>query len=264
LKKVIILLLSISCFTANAQVAGTVKKDTAKIDSANILALPDTVRHLQSKTASYIVPAVFGGYGLLSLKVKAIRNLDKSVYNDLIEDHPNFHYHVENYFQFAPAVLVYGLNFAGVHGKNTFIDRTVLYTMSEGIMAVTTFSLKKITNRRRPDGSNNYSFPSGHTGNAFAAAEFMAQEYSEKSPWYGITAYSFATATAILRVYNRDHWFSDIIAGAGFGILSTKAAYLIYPLFRNKIFHEKNSNKSTSLMPAFGNGTVGFAFTKQL
>jgi membrane-associated phospholipid phosphatase len=264
LKKVIILLLSISCFTANAQVAGTVKKDTAKIDSANILALPDTVRHLQSKTASYIVPAVFVGYGLLSLKVKAIRDLDKSVYNDLIEDHPNFHYHVENYFQFAPAVLVYGLNFAGVHGKNTFIDRTVLYTMSEGIMAVTTFSLKKITNRRRPDGSNNYSFPSGHTGNAFAAAEFMAQEYSDKSPWYGITAYSFATATAILRVYNRDHWFSDIIAGAGFGILSTKAAYLIYPLFRNKIFHEKNSNKSTSLMPAFGSGTVGFAFTKQL
>ena len=263
MKKILILLLSITSLAANAQV-DTVKKDTAKIDSANILALPDTVRHLQSKTASYIAPAVFVTYGLLSLEVKAIRNVDKSVYDDLLEDHPNFHYHIENYFQYAPAVLVYGLNLAGVHGKNTFIDRTILYGMSEGIMALTTFSLKKVTNRRRPDGSNNYSFPSGHTGNAFAAAEFMAQEYSEKSPWYGITAYSFATATAILRVYNRDHWFSDIIAGAGFGILSTKAAYLIYPLFRNKLFHNKNSNKSTSIMPTFGNGTVGFAFTKQL
>jgi membrane-associated phospholipid phosphatase len=264
LKKIFALLFCISWFTTHAQTVDTAKNDTAKIDSANILALPDTVRKLESKTASYIAPAAFVTYGLLSLKVKPIRNVDFSVYNDLIEDHPNFRYHIENYLQYAPAVMVYGLNLAGIHGKNTFIDRTILYGMSEGIMALTTFSLKNITHRLRPDGSNRYSFPSGHTGNAFAAAEFMAQEYSEKSPWYGIAGYSFATATAILRVYNRDHWFSDIIAGAGFGILSTKAAYLIYPLFRNKLFHDKKSNKTTSLMPAFSNGTVGFAFTKQL
>lgn len=264
MKKVLALFLCISWSATHAQIVDTAKKDTAKIDSANILALPDTVRHLESKAASYIVPAVLVTYGVLSLKVKALKNVDVSVYNDLMEDHPNFKYHPENYFQYAPAVMVYGLNLAGIHGKNTFIDRTMLYGMSEGIMALTTFSLKKITHRLRPDGSNRYSFPSGHTGNAFAAAEFMAQEYSEKSPWYGVAGYSFATATAILRVYNRNHWFSDIIAGAGFGILSTKAAYLIYPLFRNKLFHDKKSNKTTSLMPSFGNGTVGFAFTKQL
>lgn len=264
MKKVLILFFYISWFTTHAQNADTAKKHTAKIDSSDILALPDTVRHLESKAASYIAPAVFVTYGLLSLKVKAIRNVDISVYKDLMEDQPNFNYHIENYLQYAPAVMVYGLNLAGIHGKNTFIDRTILYGMSEGIMALTTFSLKKVTHRLRPDGSNRYSFPSGHTGNAFAAAEFMAQEYSEQSPWYGIVGYSFATATAILRVYNRDHWFSDIIAGAGFGILSTKAAYLIYPLFRNKLFHDKKSNKTTSLMPSFGNGTIGFAFTKQL
>jgi len=264
LKKLLALLFCISWVTTHAQNADTAKRYTAKIDSSGILALPDTVRHLESKAASYIAPAVFVTYGLLSLKVKAIRNIDIHVYEDMMEDHPNFNYHIENYLQYAPAVMVYGLNLAGVHGKNTFIDRTILYGMSEGIMALTTFSLKKVTHRLRPDGSNRYSFPSGHTANAFAAAEFMAQEYSEKSPWYGIAGYSFATATAILRVYNRDHWFSDIIAGAGFGILSTKAAYLIYPLFRNKLFHDKKSNKTTSLMPSFGNGTVGFAFTKQL
>lgn len=259
MKKLFVLLLSTVSLTANAQIIDTVRQDSAKIN-----ALPDTVRHLESKAISFIPPAVFVTYGVLSFAIKPIRDIDIHVYNDLVQDHPNFNSHPENYFQYAPIVMVYGLNLAGIHGKNTFIDRTVLLGMSEGIMALTTFSLKKVTNRLRPDGSNRYSFPSGHAGNAFAAAEFMAQEYGDKSPWYGVAGYSFATATAILRVYNRDHWFSDIIAGAGFGILSTKAAYLIYPLFRNKLFHDKNSNKTTSLMPTFGNGTVGFAFTKQL
>ncbi|MFD0794835.1 phosphatase PAP2 family protein [Mucilaginibacter litoreus] len=259
MKHILILLLILCTLQSEAQVT-----DTAKVDSASILALPDTVRQLHSKLPSFIPPAVFITYGVLSFSVKPIRNLDYSIYNDLIEDIPNFHYHIENYFQYAPIAMVYGLNLAGIHGKNTFIDRTILIGMSEGIMALATFSIKGASNRLRPDGSNRYSFPSGHTGNAFAAAEFMAQEYSEKSIWYGIAGYSFATATAILRVYNRDHWFSDIIAGAGFGILSTKAAYLIYPLFRNKLFHDKNSNKSSLIMPTYSNGMAGFSFVKQL
>ncbi|MBB5394565.1 phosphatase PAP2 family protein [Mucilaginibacter sp. AK015] len=259
MKKIIVLLLSITWFNVNGQTS-----DTTKIDSAKLLALPDTVRHLESKAASYIAPAVFVTYGALSLFVKPIRDVDIHVYNDMQEDHPNFHNHIENYLQYAPAAMVYGLNLAGIQGKNTFVDRTILYGMSVGIMSFTTFTLKKVTHRLRPDGSNSYSFPSGHTANAFAAAEFMAQEYSEKSPWYGIAGYSFATATAILRVYNRDHWFSDIVAGAGVGILSTKAAYLIYPLFRNKLFHDKNSNKNSLIMPTYTNGVAGFAFVKQL
>ncbi|TWR28172.1 phosphatase PAP2 family protein [Mucilaginibacter achroorhodeus] len=259
MKKILFTLLILSSLSVQAQV-----KDTTKIDSSSLLALPDTVRKLRSSLPAYIPPAVFITYGVLSFPVKAIRNLDHSIYNDLIQDVPNFNYHIENYFQYAPIVMVYGLNLAGIHGKNTFIDRTILIGMSEGIMALTTFSIKKISHRLRPDGSNYYSFPSGHTGNAFAAAEFMAQEYSEKSIWYGIAGYSFATATAILRVYNRDHWFSDIIAGAGFGIISTKLAYLIYPLFRNKLFHDKHSDKTSIIMPSYSNGIAGFSFVKQL
>ncbi len=259
MKKIIILLLSIASFTANAQIIDTIRQDSAKIN-----ALPDTVRHLESKWPSYIPPLVFITYGSLSFEIKAIRNLDFSVYNDLIKDYPNFHYHIEDYFQYAPIALVYGLNFGGIHGKNTFIDRTILLGMSEGVMGLAIYGLKHTTKRLRPDGSNLNSFPSGHTSTAFSAAEFMTQEYGDKSPWYGIAGYSFATATAVLRVYNRDHWFSDIIAGAGFGILSTKAAYFIYPLFRNKLFHDKNSNKTTSIMPTYQNGTAGFTFVKQL
>ncbi|WP_162996491.1 phosphatase PAP2 family protein [Mucilaginibacter celer] len=253
-----------------AQVKDTLQKDAIKRDSLqkdsarNILTLPDTVKHLQSKIPSYIPPAAFVAYGLLSLKVKVVRNLDYSVRDDLNKDHPGFHTNVDNYLQYAPIISVYGLNALGIHGKNTFIDRTMLLVLSEAIFAGTTFGLKRVTHRMRPDGSNNLSFPSGHTGNAFVSAEFMAQEYGERSPIYGGVGYAFATTTAILRVYNNKHWFSDIIAGAGFGILSTKAAYYLYPLIRNSVFRGGNEKKNNSsfLLPTYQDGRFGLTFAK--
>lgn len=260
--KLLLLLSLFFCTTTMAQVTDTTVTDSAE----NLLALPDTVKPLQSKFASFIPPAAFVGYGLLSLQVKMIRKVDYSVYEDMNKHHPNFYTKVDDYIQYAPIVSVYALNLAGVRGKNTFIDRTLLLALSQAIMSSTTFALKNITNRIRPDGSNKLSFPSGHTGNAFASAEFMAQEFGDRSPVYGIVAYSFATTTAILRVYNNKHWFSDIIAGAGFGILSTKAAYLIYPLIRNKIFKDKDDDKNpkgaTILIPTYQQGMMGFAFVK--
>ena len=47
-------------------------------------------------------------------------------------------------------------------------------------------ALKRITNVERPDGSR-FSFPSGHTALAFSGAEFLFQEYKDKSIWYGIS-----------------------------------------------------------------------------
>jgi membrane-associated phospholipid phosphatase len=53
-------------------------------------------------------------------------------------------------------------------------------------------------------------------------AEFMHQEYKDQSVWYSIAGYTAATATGVLRMYNVRHWFSDVVAGAGIGILGTK------------------------------------------
>lgn len=263
MKKIIFFLLTFISLGANAQIRISTK-DSAKVDSANLLALPDTVKPLRSAWQTFIPPAVFVTYGALSFYVKPIRNLDFSIDRDAQKDHPGNLYPVENFLQYAPIVMVYGLNFAGVHGKNTFIDRTILLGMSEGIFGLVTIGLKNSSGRLRPNGSDRLSFPSGHAGSAFVAAEFMAQEYGDKSPIYGIAGYTFASATAVLRVYNHKHWFSDIVAGAGFGILSTKAAYALYPLLRNKLFHDKNSNKQSIIMPTYSDGMLGFTFAKQL
>jgi membrane-associated phospholipid phosphatase len=95
-------------------------------------------------------------------------------------------------------------------------------------------------------------------------AEFLAQEYSGKSPVYGAVGYTLAVTTGILRMYNRDHWFSDVVAGAGFGILSTKLAYLVYPYVRNKLTHKDKAGKSTFIMPTYQDGMPGLSFSMEL
>lgn len=65
------------------------------------------------------------------------------------------------------------------------------------IMSGTVLGLKSITKIERPDGSSKNLFPFGHTATAFAGAEFLWQEYKDKSIWYGIAGYSVATGTGI-------------------------------------------------------------------
>jgi membrane-associated phospholipid phosphatase len=96
-------------------------------------------------------------------------------------------------------------------------------------------------------------------------AEFLAQEYSGKSVWYGLIGYGIATTTGVFRLYNHDHWFSDVVAGAGYGILSTKLSYLVYPYIRNALTHTDNkTGKKTAFMPTYNEGMAGFSFAKEL
>lgn len=256
MKKLLTILLCILSIQANAQIVDSIKKD--------LFTAPDTVKHLHSKPLALIPPAVLITYGALSFAVQPIRNLDYSINDAITRNAPNFSSKAESYFQFAPIAIVYGLNLAGVSGKNTFIDRTALLGLSGGILGVSALLTKKITHRLRPNGADYYSFPSGHTSTAFLGAEFLAQEYSQKSVWYGVAGYAIAASTGVFRLYNHDHWFSDVVAGAGYGILSTKLSYLVYPYIRNALTHKDKNGKSTMLVPTYQDGMAGFTFAMQL
>jgi len=208
------------------------------------------------KIAPIIIPAVLIGYGFAAVHDNgALKQLDVSTKDELQEDHPLFAAHVDDYVQFAPALAVYGLNLAGIKGKHSLVDATFLYATSAAIMGFSTHFVKQAEHRLRPDGSAYNSFPSGHTASAFAAAEFLKQEYKDVSPWYGYAGYFVATATGTLRMYNNKHWFSDVVAGAGFGIASTKISYFIYPYIR-RLFAEKKAQNFT-VMPFHQDGANG-------
>ena len=79
----------------------------------------------------------------------------------------------------------------------------------------------------RPDGTDNRSFPSGHTAIAFSGATVLHKEFGKTSPWISVAGYAVATITAVDRVRrNRHHW-EDVATGAAIGFLSAQASYWI-------------------------------------
>ena len=138
----------------------------------------------------------------------------------------NFHSEIDNYTQFAPAVLALGLNVAGVEGRSNLGRFAVSSALAYGIMAGIVNPIKYGAKEMRPDGSTRNSFPSGHTATAFVSATILHKEYGlTRSPWYSIAGYGVATATGVVRVLNNRHWVSDVLSGAGIGIFSTELAY---------------------------------------
>jgi PAP2 superfamily len=231
--------------------------DTAVQKSKLFDGLFDRANEQIRRIESLFIPAGLITYGFIALGENGLKKLDNNTKLEIREDHPIFITKLDNYLQYSPALAVYGLNALGVKGKNNFRDRTMIYGLSTIISSAIVLPLKKIAKIQRPDGSAFNSFPSGHTTTAFAAAEFLRIEYKDVSPWYGITGYTLAATTGILRLYNNKHWVSDVVAGAGFGILSTKLAYWVYPSLKRKLFKDKPMN--TMVMPYYQSGGGGLA-----
>ncbi|MEP7144787.1 MAG: phosphatase PAP2 family protein [Ferruginibacter sp.] len=206
---------------------------------------------------SFIVPSILVIYGVSSLGNNSLKSFNAGMKEEIWQDHPHKTTNIDDYLRYSPALAVYGLNALGIKGKNNFRDRSMIYLLTNVFVSSTVLGAKKLTHELRPDGSNYYSFPSGHTAQAFASAEFMRQEYKDVSPWYGVAGYLAAGATGALRMYNNKHWMSDVLAGAGVGIASTKLAYWIYPAIKRKLFKDKPMN--TMIMPYYQSGGAGIA-----
>jgi membrane-associated phospholipid phosphatase len=205
-----------------------------------------------------IVPAVLIGYGAASLSVEGLKNVNTYINRKTFLDHPHNPNKIDNILPFIPGVMVYGLNIAGIKGRNNFTDRTAIYVMSNVIMGGSVLVTKNLTHEWRPDRSDNLGFPSGHAAAAFAGAEFLRREYGDVSVWYGVAGYAVAATTGYLRLYNDKHWFGDVVAGAGVGILSTDLAYYIYPSLK-RLFVNKKTDGFTIVMPTYQQGNVGIS-----
>jgi membrane-associated phospholipid phosphatase len=143
--------------------------------------------------------------------------------------HSNLSYQgsIDDYAKIAPLAAVYLLNLTGIRGKNNFGNLTALVVKSILVNNFATYRLKVWVNATRPN-FEKHSFPSGHTSMTFTFAHFMHKEYGDRSPWYSIGAYSGATAVGVMRIAKNAHWLSDVLAGAGIGILSTELVYLTH------------------------------------
>lgn len=148
---------------------------------------------------------------------------------------PEYRSHVDDGMQFLPGLVMIGLKTAGVESRSSWGRMIASGALSAAIMGSVVESIKLTSKVERPDGSDNHSFPSGHTATAFMTATMLSKEYGHLSPWVGIGAYSVATTTGLMRVVNNKHWLSDVLTGAGIGIISTELGYWVADrLFRDR------------------------------
>ena len=148
--------------------------------------------------------------------------------NDALQADGHKKLHFDDYIQYAPAVSVYALKLCGVESRHNYRDITCLMAGSYISTLILTQVPKFAFNIERPNGGS-HSFPSGHTATAFTGAELLRREYGKEYPYIAVAGYAVATTVAVMRVYNNAHWATDVLAGAGVGILSTSLAYWLAP-----------------------------------
>lgn len=171
--------------------------------------------------------------GLMAVGLVSEGKVKQEVYNWRQEQMPNFKSKLDDYFMFVPHAAVYGFEWLGMKPKTDWKNRAAIHIKGELITLGAVYLLKKTIDNQRPDGTA-MSFPSGHTANAFAGATILSIEYKDKYPWVPYVAYGMASGVGVMRIANNRHYISDVLFGAGLGILSMHLAYWTHQYKWNK------------------------------
>ena len=176
------------------------------------------------------IPLFLAGWALKSDKAMfRVNNKDGKENTQLLT---NFKTGIDDYTQFFGPAMVVGLKLGGYEGRSDWPRLLASAAMSYGIMAAFVNGIKYTAKEMRPDGTSANSWPSGHTATAFVGATLLHKEYGlTRSPWWSVAGYGVATATGVMRVLNNRHWVSDVMSGAGIGILSTELGYALSDVF---------------------------------
>lgn len=141
-------------------------------------------------------------------------------------------------------------------------DQGLLLLASAGLSIIPAYIVKESYHSFRPDGGLK-SFPSGHTVTGFMIAHVLNKEFKNSNPWIAYGGYIVASMVSISRIAMNKHWISDVLAGAGMGILGTELAYLLYFPIRNKIADRLNRkfNQDISFSPVFSEEAFGLSLS---
>ena len=182
---------------------------------------------------SLVIPAALIARGALSIDSRFDHKLQRYVTNNV-----KGKLRIDDHLQYLPIAGVFALPNLGMEPAHNLKERVLIGATAYAMTAVFVNSLKYSIRQLRPDNSAHNSFPSGHTATVFTGVEMLYQEYKHSQPWVGITGYVVATGVGLLRIYNNRHWASDVVAGAGIGILSAKLSYLLFP-YTSKLLQSK-------------------------
>ena len=178
-----------------------------------------------------VAPIALVGIGALGVGENSpMRGMNLAIKDGLYQASKGVKLHFDDYVQYVPVAFYLTLDFIGLEAKHSFGERLAVGVVTYISVTALSQSIKYIVREPRPDTGTRNSFPSGHTMTAFAGAELVRSEYG----WgVGMGAYALAATVGFMRMYNGRHWFNDVLAGAGFGILSARIGYWMLPLSRH-------------------------------
>lgn len=231
-----------------------------------------TVQHELERNENYqfrwkqtVLPASLMATGAVCLAPSFLRNGSRSLSNEvrgLRCNHQRLEF--DDYVQYVPVAGSLLLGSIGVNARHTFGERVCILATSYATLAVLTNVPKMCVDEKRPEFAGHNSFPSGHTATAFMGAELVRIEYGG---WYGAAAYAVAGGIGFMRLYNGRHWFHDVVAGAGVGILSARMGEWSVGLWQRLLRKNRKSTKNYSFTPIvspMNDGYYGFVAGIQL
>lgn len=179
----------------------------------------------------------------------------ENIQDGVMDAFPDFHTNADDFLLFVPALTMYTADLFRVESQNDPFTQTKYLLISGIATNMVTYGLKYLTNETRPNGEDDLSFPSGHTANAFVMATVLFHEFKATKPVLAYSGFLFASATGALRVMNNEHWVSDVLVGAGIGIIITDLVYRFEPLKNWNPF--KNKKVSSIISPSYKEQTIG-------
>lgn len=218
----------------------------------------DSILQIQQRSLlkKSIVPLSLMASGILLSDSGFEKSFNKTTQNWVGND---FDTSLDDYFRWAPIAQIYIADIAGVEARNHWFDQTKNMAISMVLTDVLTNFMKTTIYKVRPNGFNAKAFPSGHSSIAFSTGSVLYEEFKDTSPLLAYSGYGFATTTGALRLLENRHWVSDVLMGAGIGIIMTKLVYHFDYLFKWNPFLK---SKYVTLIPRYGDGTVGLYFSK--
>ena len=225
-------------------------------DTLNIASLT-TIKKQRTLLHKSIVPLSLIGVGLVVNNSQFEKNLETDLRNSVGNDYQT---PIDDYLLFVPIVQMYAADAFGMKAKNDWFDQTKYLIISNVVSTGISELLKATITKTRPDG-DPYSFPSGHSTIAFTNAAVLQNEFQETSTVYAYSGYAFAATTGVFRMLNNKHYVSDVLVGAGIGILVTQLVYHFEPL---KNFNPFKKSKNISFFPQYKENTYGFYFKYEL
>ena len=150
--------------------------------------------------------------------------------DDLIEfrirrSKPILRTHADKVIEWVPTALAGAAAVHASNGTSEFGKRAIQGLLALGLQKGVVHLVKHTTNHVRPNPFDKHnSFPSGHTATAFMGAALLQAQLQKKDKAWASVGYAIAVGTGLLRLYQNRHWLSDVVLGAGVGVLAVAAS----------------------------------------